>query len=254
MSLVTLKKKTTTKYIKRKSGKDNNTSWVMSQGPCCKNKAINAMLQAGFSINGGHRSISVGKDMKFSKNGTKFRGVNPCGNGGKYGRYVQTAPILTLGPDNSKILVRGNDSKHVNKSVISTRGMLRRKNNNIYNGQFPNNIVQPNYTGNLIDNASQGMYIESKSSINNCIVDTNDIEKYEGHFLCCNPITKSKTSNYTKSINNPQTGNEYTLRLQRNCMNPVGKQKPFPYKTQSGACVSNVDYVAPDWYWNEPTV
>jgi len=258
MSLATLKKKTATKYVKRKSGKDGDNSWVMSQGPCCKNKAINGQLHSnsvGFSINGGHRSISVGKDMKFSNQGTKFRGIHPCGNGGKNGRYVQSQPIFNIGLGNSKILIRGNDSKYIKKSVISTTGMLRRKNSNIYNGQFPNNIVQPNYTGNLVDNASQGMYIDAKSAINNNVVDTNDITKYEDHhLLCCNPKIKSSINNYTKSIYNPQTANQYTLRLRRQCMNPTGTQKPFPYKTQTGsssaACVSTVDYVAPDWYWN----
>ena len=203
------------------------------------------MGAVGFSLNGSRRSISVGKDMKFSKNGTPFRGIYPRGNGGHIGRYVEAEPLLNAGY--TKIDIRGNQEDYVKPSVLSIKGMLEKKYKWINNGQYPNSWVQPNYTGNQTDSASQGLYVQTKSAQNDCVVDTNDEIKYEDHVVSCGPFgchqtpAKGYTFNlqqsnapYTKSIHRPQTASQHTVRIQRRCANPLGWQKPYPYRVQTG--------------------
>jgi hypothetical protein len=289
MSLATFKKKTINKYstATKRSGKPPGGFWL-PQGPFGKNKTINSVMlvenikhmgAVGFSLNGSRRSISVGKDMKFSKNGTPFRGIYPRGNGGHIGRYVEAEPLLNAGY--TKIDIRGNQEDYVKPSVLSTKGMLEQKYKWINNGQYPNNWVQPNYTGNQTDSASQGLYVQTKSAQNDCIVDTNDEIKYEDHVVSCGPFgchqtpAKGYTFNlqqsnapYTKSIRIPQTASQHTLRIQRRCANPLGSQKPYPYRVQTGtgiqtgginvshvgsACnTSNTTIVPPEWYYKNP--
>ena len=88
---------------------------------------IKHMGAVGFSLNGSRRSISVGQDMKNSKNGTPFRGIYPYGNGGHLGRYVEAEPLLNAGY--AKIDIRGNQENYVKPSVLSTKGMLEKNTN-----------------------------------------------------------------------------------------------------------------------------
>ena len=82
MSLATFKKKSINKYstATKRSGKPPGGFWL-PQGPFGKNKTINSVMlienikhmgAVGFSLNGSRRSISVGQDMKNSKNVTPF--------------------------------------------------------------------------------------------------------------------------------------------------------------------------------------
>jgi hypothetical protein len=255
MSLATFKKKTINRYSSatKRSGKPPGGYWL-PQGPFGPNNSLNSVLLAdaathygpvGFSIQGGHRSISVGKNMKFSQQGTRYRGVHPMGHGGHGGQYYQAEPVLNVGP--GIITVRGNQQDFVKPSVLSTKGMLAKRFRWIASGQYPNNWVQPNYTGNLTDSASQGLYIHNLSVAADTVVDTNDIQKYIGNIKTCGSMGCNSTpargytmglqqSNaaYTKFLRVPQDSSQRTMRVQQRCINQTPLQKPFPYAVQTG--------------------
>jgi len=288
MSIATLKKKTTN-YMSsatKRSGKPPGGYWV-TQGPygvpgsltsVMYNEAINHYGPSGFSLQGSHRSISVGKDMKFSQQGTRYKGIHAIGNGGHNGRYVVAEPVLNAG--DGIVTVTGNQWEFIKPSVLSTNGMLKKRFRWIHSGQYPNNWVQPVYTGNQTDSASQGLYIQNLSAANDCVVDVNNQEKYVGHTVACSSTLCHTTpargykmnlmqSNaaYTKTIKQPQDSSQRTLRIQRKCVNPSPAQKPFPYAVQNGtgiltggisvssvgnACNTlNTTVVPPNWYFAE---
>jgi len=285
MSLATFKKKSTNKYSSatKRSGKPPGGYWL-PQGPVGLPDNLNSVMLAdaikhygpsGFSLQGGQRSISVGKDMKFSKQGTRFRGPTAIGNGGYGGQYFQAEPLLNAGP--GIIEVRGNQQEFIKQSTLSTKGMLAKRFRWIASGQYPNNWVQPNYTGNQTDTASQGLYIQNLSAASDCVVDTNDTQKYVGNIKTCGSMGCNSTpargytmniqqSNaaYTKFLHIPQDSSQRTLRIQRRCIDQRPSQKPFPYAVQTGtgiltggtsvisvgsACnTSNTYTVPPEWY------
>jgi len=253
MSLATFKKKSTNKYSSatKKSGKPPGGYWL-PQGPFGNNnlkdvmltEAINNYGPVGFSINGSHRSISVGKDMKMSQQGTRYRGQYPYGSGGYGGRYFQAIPVLNAG--DGKISVEGNQWEFVKPSVVSTKNMIRQKYKGILTGKYPNTWVQPVYTGNQTDTSSQGLYIQNKSAANYCWYDVNNIALYENYYKCeCkhgitgNPrgykmVIQQSIAPYTKTIYQPKDSSDYTLRIQQQCQNPKGWQKPFPFAVSNG--------------------
>jgi hypothetical protein len=69
---------------------------------------------------------------------------------------------------------------------------------------------------------------------------------------------------YTKTLHQVKSSSEYTQRIQLKCQDPVGLQKPFPYRVQTGTgvlrggitvtnvastCFNSDTYlVPPDWY------
>ncbi len=255
MSIATLKKKTTN-YMSsatKRSGKPPGGYWV-TQGPyglptsltsVMYSEAINHYGPSGFSLQGSHRSISVGKDMKFSQQGTRYRGIHAIGNGGTQGRYFRAEPVLNAG--DGIITVAGNQWEFIKPSVLSTKGMLKKRFRWAYSGQYPNNWVQPNYTGNQTDSASQGLYIQQLSAAADCVVDVNDQEKYVDHRVSCSSTLCQTTpargykmnlmqSNaaYTKTIKQPQDSSQHTLHIQRKCIDQRPDQKPFPYAVQTG--------------------
>jgi len=298
MSLATFKKKSinSASSATKRSGKPTNDYWIY-QGPYGRkgnlsSTIFNASLvgpngdvggnaynasNAGFSINGPNRNKGgVGGCMKFSKSKTPFRGVNPKGWGGTHGRYPD-------GPNNISLSVYPQttgpqlQSAIVKPSVLSTKGMLERRFRWINSGQYPNNWIQPNYTGNQTDSASQGLYIQNKAAANYCHYDVNDSANYVNYYKTCGSTgcqttpARGFTMNiqmanaaYTKTLHQPKDASDYTLRIQRKCQNPVGFQKPFPYAVQTGtgvltgginvnnvasACnTSNTVLTPPDWY------
>ena len=264
MSIVAFKRKSVIRYGANVSGKPPGGYWL-PQGPFGLPGTTNSVMLSqnslyagpeGFSINGPHRNVGrVGQDMKFSKNGTPFRGVYAIGWGGTQGRYPYSQPVLDAGP--AKIEVLGNQAKYVKPSVLSTYGMLRQKYRWAYTGKYPNYWVQPNYgTSNLSDNTSQGLYVETKSAANDCVVDTNAYEKYVGHIVKCGPTgcqttpargykynVQASNAPYTKNLRIPQTASQHTLRLQRRCADPSPQQKPFPYATNGDPCNSRYQLV-----------
>ncbi len=289
MSLATFKKKSTNKYstATKRSGKQPGAYWL-PQGPFgSPNTVASTMLvdgytnygPVGFSINGPHRSIPVGKNMKFSQQGTRFRGQYPIGYGGTNGKYFEAQPVYNAGE--GIVTVDGNQWEFNKPSTLSTYGMLRNRFRWAYNGQYPNNWVQPNYTGNQTDSGSQGLYIHNKSVASDCHVDINNVDKYEGHIVNCSGTLCKRTpahgykmsiqqqnAAYTKNLYQPQTASQHTLRVQRQCIDQKPWQKPFPFakvgstslsvggtsvNNVSAACNnSNYDVVPPAWYLAEP--
>jgi hypothetical protein len=285
MSLATFKKKTINRYSSatKRSGKPPGGYWL-PQGPFGLPDTVNSVILAdaikhygavGFSIQGGHRGISVGKTMKFSQQGTRFRGVHPMGHGGHGGQYYQAQPLLNAGP--AIVEVRGNQQDFIKPSVLSNKGMLAKRFRWIASGQYPNNWIQPNYTGNLTDSASQGLYIHNLSAASDCVVDTNDTQKYIGNVKTCGSMGCNSTpargytmgiqqanAAYTKFLHVPQDSSQRTLRIQRRCTDQRPSQKPFPYAVQTGtgiltggtsvttvgsACNTSRTYtVPPEWY------
>lgn len=305
MSLATFKKKSinSASTATKISGKATNNYWIY-QGPYGKkgnlpSTIFNASLagaqigsvagigenyyigpnasNAGFSINGPHRNIGgIGRNMKFSKSATPYRGQYPKGWGGTRGRYPDGPNNISLNitPVTTGAAVQ---NAVVKPSVLSTKGMLARRFRWINSGQYPSNWVQPVYTGNQTDTASQGLYIQNKAAANYCWYDVNDVENYVNYYKTCGSTgcqttpARGYTMNiqqanaaYTKTIHRPKDSSDYTLRIQRKCQNPVGFQKPFPYAVQTGtgvlrgginvnnvanACnTSNTVSVPPDWY------
>jgi hypothetical protein len=285
MSLATFKKKTTNKYSSatKRSGKPPGGYWL-PQGPFGTNNTLSSVMLAdaiqhygpvGFSINGSRRSISVGKEMKFSQQGTRFRGVHPMGHGGSQGQYFQAQPLLNAGP--AIVEVRGNQQDFIKQSVLSNKGMLAKRFRWIASGQYPSNWVQPNYTGNQTDSSSQGLYIHNLSVASDCVVDTNDTQKYVDNIKTCGSMGCNSTpargytmgiqqanAAYTKFLHIPQDSSQRTLRIQRRCIDQRPSQKPFPYAVQTGtgiltggtsvtavgsACNTSNTYTAPpEWY------
>ena len=295
MSLATFKKKSinSASSATKRSGKLTTDYWIY-QGPYGRKGSLPSAIfeaslkgidtlglynasNAGFSINGTHRNIGgVGGHMRFSKSATPYRGVYPKGWGGTRGRYPD-------GPDNVSLNITpvltgvAVQNGIVKPSVLGTKGMLERRFRWINSGQYPNNWVQPVYTGNQTDTASQGLYIQNKSAANYCWYDVNDDANYVNYYKtggstgCNTTPARGYTMNiqqanaaYTKTLHQPKDSSDYTLRIQRRCQNPVGFQKPFPYAVQNGtgvlrgginvnnvanACnTSNTVVVPPDWY------
>jgi hypothetical protein len=255
MSIATLKKKTTN-YMSsatKRSGKPPGGFWV-TQGPYGEPTSLTSVMYSdaishygpsGFSLQGAHRSIPVGKDMKFSQQGTRFRGIHPIGHGGHNGHYFKAEPLLNAG--DGIITVAGNQWEFIKPSVLSTNGMLKKRFRWVYSGQYPNYWVQPNYTGNQTDSASQGLYLQQLSAASDCVVDINNQDKYIGHTVSCGATLCQSTpargytmnlmqSNaaYTKNIKQPQDSSQHTLRIQRKCADPRPDQRPFPYAVQTG--------------------
>ena len=298
MSLATFKKKTinSSPSAVKISGKPSNKYWLY-QGPygvkgnlpsTIFNQGLvgpNGMVvgdyynasNSGFSLTGANRNIgAVGKNMIFSKSATPFRGAYPKGWGGKNGRYPDGPYNISLNimPVKTKVAVQ---DAIVKPPVLSNTGMIARKYRWIHSGTYPNNWVQPNYTGNQTDTASQGLHIHNKSGANYCIYDVNDTNKYVNYFKKCGSTgcrttpadgytmsIQQATAPYTKTLHQPNDSSQYTLRIQNLCQNQVGLQKPFPYPVQTGtgvltggisvnsvanACnTSNTVSTPPDWY------
>ena len=259
MSLATLKKKTAVQYNSNRSGKPPGGVWL-PQGPFGSIAESSRYGPEGFSINGTHRNVGyIGKDSKFSRNGTPFRGVSPMGSGGHGGQYVQAEPVLNA----ARAVVEGPQYLFVKPSVLSTYGMLAKKYRWIHSGQYPNYWVQPVLTGNHVETSSQGAYIHKKMTANACVHDVNNEEKYVANIKCGECIN-TKQKHYTKTTRQAMTSSQHLLYIQRHCTDPTGNKKPFPFAVQTGtgiipagtsvnnigsACnLSPVYLKPPDWY------
>lgn len=282
MSIVAFKKKSVIQYGSNRSGKPPGGYWL-PQGPfglhtTMLQEAIEHAGPVGFSLNGPHRNVGyVGKSMAMSKNGTPYRGTQPLGSGGTGGTYARPEPVFNV----NRVYTEGDQWLYVKPTVLTTTGMLEKKYRWINNGQYPNNWVQPVYTGMQTDTKSQGMYLHDLSAANMCVLDVNNPTKYINYYrrtgptLCSTSTAKFKFTDmtrnapYTKRLQIPETSSEHTLRIQRKCANPRGDQKPFPYAVQTGtgiltgginvasvgnACnTSNTYVVPPEWYIQSPS-
>jgi hypothetical protein len=298
MSLTAFKNKSVINYGSKRSGKAPGGYWL-PQGPFGHftnnlKSAIHNYGAVGFSINGGRRNVGyVGKTYKMSKSGTPYRGTQPIGWGGTYGRYPSAQLV---GPYSGAVANQGSSAVvqpllnslevdtlgtqylYIKPSTLSTKGMLDKKYRWAYYGVYPNYWVQPNYTGNQTDTASQGLYVENLASKNTCNLKVNNVGTYEGYNVktgptLCTPGTSTarftyndmaRNAPYTKTLYQPVSYAQYNLYVARGCNNPIGPQKPFPYATSSGsglhaagssitsfgnACRTSKYYVVPPaWY------
>jgi hypothetical protein len=278
MSIVAFKKKSVINHGSNRSGKSPGGIWL-PQGPFGPNnlslkQSIQNYGPVGFSINGGNRNIGyIGKTSMFSKQGTRFRGTQPYGSGGSGGNYPTPLPVFNV----NEVIVLGDQHLYIKPSVLSTYGMLNKKYKWIKSGQYPNNWVQPNYTGNQVDTNSQGMYIHTKKVGNTCILDVNNINKYNNHIvhhgptLCKTSAAKFtfnsmvKNAPYTKTLFESLDSSDQTIRIQRKCANQLPIQKPFPYAKNGGtgiltgginlntnnSCNTSTNFtIPPAWYLN----
>ena len=309
MSLTAFKRKSVINHGSKRSGTAPGGIWL-PQGPFGHSTnglqlAIHNPGPVGFSINGGHRNVGgVGRDMKMSKSGTPYRGTEPIGFGGTYGKYpsatlvgtnsngVQsTGAIPNAGSKqaavqpvlNSRIVdTMGTQYLYIKPSSLSTYGMLRQKYRWAYTGKYPNYWVQPNYTGDQTDTASQGLYIQNLASANTLNIKVNNTETYVDNIIKSGPTLctpgrstarftyndMARNGPYTKTLGQPVSYGQYNLYLTRGCNNPVGPQKPFPFAVQTGtgiktgginvssvgsACGTSTVYLTPpEWYTRMP--
>jgi len=306
MSLTAFKNKSVINYGSKRSGKPPGGYWL-PQGPFghatqVLKEAIQQYGPVGFSINGGRRNVGgVGTEMKMSKSGTPYRGMYPIGWGGTFGTYPSATLVgnpeqgstgavpnagSKMGPVQPKLnhmggKVEGTQYEYIKPSVLSTYGMLRQKYKWAYYGQYPNYWVQPNYTGNQTDSASQWLYIQNKAAANTCNLKVNNVGTYEGNFIGCGPTLctqgrstagfkyndMARNAPYTKTLYQPVSYSQYNLFLTRGCNNPQGSQKPFPYAVTTGSsqsaagtsitsfgsgCNTSPIYLSPpEWYTQE---
>lgn len=278
MSMQCLKKKGVIQYGSNRSGKPPGGIWV-PQGPFGNLPVEYKYGPKGFSLNGGHRNVGyVGKSMAMSKSGTPFWGLHPQGYGGTYGKYKRTEPTFNV---TKSLDVKGRQAEFVKQSVLSTKGMLAKKYRWIHSGQYPNYWVQPVYgNSNLSDNASQQVYIQKKAAESICVNDTNDKEVYiddndcvkENNDTSCSKVSRNfrrntynniaSNTHYSKTLHVAQTSAQQTLQIQKQCANPKGAIKPFPFAVNGGTRSSKntigrpnpiltVNYsTPPDWYIN----
>jgi hypothetical protein len=211
-----------------------------------------------YALNGTHRNIGyVGKESRFSKNGTPFRGEYPCGWGGHYGRYATPEPVYNI----NEVIVLGDQYLYVKPTVLTTKGMLEKKYRWAYNGQYPNYWVQPVNDGTTQSlTKSQGMYLHDLTTANICVTDVNNLTKYIGFIkrggptLCQTSTARFKYNDmarnglYTKELYQPITSSQQTLRIQRKCANQLPYQKPFPYATNGDTCNNSLYQLVPDPY------
>lgn len=277
MSLTTFKKKSVINYGSKRSGTAPGGFWL-PQGPFghatkTLKEAIHNYGATGFSINGGHRNVGgVGRDMKMSKSGTPYRGTQPVGFGGTFGRYpsatlVGNTSLQSTGaiPNahskqsvvepvlNSRVVdTMGTQYLYIKPSVLSTRGMLDKKYRWAYYGQYPNYWVQPVYSGNQSYTSSQGLYVQNLAAANTSSLKVNNVGTYEGYNVKCGPTLccpgrstagfkyndMARNGPYTKTLYQPVSYSQYNLYLTRGCNNPIGAQKPFPYAVQTGTSLA----------------
>ena len=278
MSIQTFKKKGVINYGSGRSGKPPGGIWL-SQGPFGKYRdgSLSAPTPGtvGFSINGGTRNVGyIGKSSAFSKQGTPFYGQFPKGHGGCCGTYASPQPVMNS--PHVRGDTQGKQHEYIKPSVLSTKGMLEKRYKWINNGQYPNYWVQPQAANdNMSNNGSQWLYIQTKAAANDCVIDTNKPEIYIGHRVRGGPTgcstttakytsfnTISSNAGYTKTLYQPQTSSQHTLRIQRQCANPVGRLKPFPFAANNGSNNTKGIYYAPPplqniyydtppaWYWS----
>jgi len=278
MSIVAFKKKSVINYGAKRSGKPPGGYWL-PQGPFGKatqplKQAITNFGPEGFSLNGTHRNVGyIGKESKFSRNGTPYKGRHAYGNGGTFGRYPISEPVFNV----NRVIALGTQYLYVKPSVLSTYGQLRKQYRWAYTGKYPNYWVQPLVGGTWqSDTKSQGMYIHQKTTANMCNINVNDTAKYVGYIKNCGPTLcatstasfkyndMARNAPYTKELKQPIPSSEYTLYIQKRCANPLGRQKPFPYAVQTGTGIqaagtsitsvgsgcntANVYLTPPEWY------
>lgn len=150
--------------------------------------------------------------MKMSQRGTPFRGIHAIGSGGYGSReYYRSDPVMNV--TNAFVEVRGKQALYIKPSTIDTRAMLRRKFQQIYNGQYPCNTVQQMFNGNQSESQSQGVYIQNKGS----------------SAVCDLGMHKPNNPNMYKV-----SSSDYIRYRQRKCIYQRPDQEPWPPTVSTG--------------------
>ena len=186
----------------------------------------------GFSINGNTRTNTyIGKDCIRSSAGTPMKGQYPYGYGGLYGRYP-TYVMFNVYPDSAL----GTTSISPYNSVLTNRGMLHNRYKCIYDGTYPNTIVKNIYTGDLTDNASQGVYIDKLGPSNLCLRDVDKTNNYaSSEDKCLFPsgvkylYPGTNVGGYIKQPKGAMSSDTYVQYIKKNCSNKdTHIPKPIP--------------------------
>jgi hypothetical protein len=251
MSIQTMKKKVTNNYMGVSiSGRAPGGIWV-SQGPFRNN--VTTVVHSnnnGFSLNGGHRNIGrVGQTWLFSKSFTPYRGAYARGNGGSCGSYYQQEQVYPI----REVNTRGDEYLYIKPSSLSTKGMLEKKYNHIWNGQYPCAIVSPEGNNNLL-NATNGVFIHEKTSANMCETGTNQLVTTDKSGITYNGFgnCKSKCNASVKLLYTPYEASQYTTILQKKCADPALWQKPIP-GPKNGNTLWAIDLSIPSFQPITPT-
>ena len=213
MSIVTMKKKTQTKY--------NNMSVGVKQ----------------FSLNGTHRNQGyVGQTMlSRSLPRTLAKGNTLRGHGGTNGHFIQQPSILSA-------VTSTEDSTVVKKSTLSYNGMMAIQNRWIRRPQ-PYTTVKPDTTQNLNTQQDYINYIQTKT-----ISDCNNKKLCGSNDKTCSntcssnlPLTVRRTSmfNYTKPESSfvARTQSEHLLNLTKKCVGERDYKHPSAnQKTPLSTC------------------
>lgn len=249
MSIVAMKRKSVVLYgsnISGKPTKGNGYEWI-NRGPFGRNQNERSVVNTGtngFSINGSNRNVGrVGQTYAMSKQGTPFRGVHPYGSGGTGGRYYQAEPLLNA----AEVVTLGNQWEYNKPTVLTNAGMLRTRFKWAYNGKYPAYVVKNMYTGNLIQNSSEGVYIDKLASANTCNLDVNNQAKYEATCInkstgCTNRLSVvrrtyndvASQSSYGKPPKVAVDQGTYMLYLTKKCSN---KEEPIVVKSGANPCI-----------------
>ena len=239
MSIVAFKKKSVIKHGSNRSGKPPG-GYFVTQGP--------------FGLkNGNMLKNASSSNVAFSPEGFSLVGTRR--NVGCCNQYATPLPKM----NSLETETKGNEFLYVKPSVLSQRGMLRKKFKYLYNGQYPNYIVKEVFTGDQVDTASQGVYLSKVSAANAIYQDINQTKKFEGFKKLCGPTdcqtstanfrynTMAANAPYTKTTKNPIDSSAYTLYVKQQCAtsdcDPAKKPHPKPNNGNGRPCAAAISSV-----------
>lgn len=190
----------------------------------------------GFSLSGGHRTTSyIGKSMRNSPNGTRYKGIYPV-------NFSQTTGVISKSTMCNQITELRGNAPSQQKSVGNNRSMIYSRNKWI-NGVYPNNWVKnikevgyDEYLKQLVlkEDCENGQNIPTEGG-EECCECEEALPKSEVD-LYYRPIEKLKKCHAGVVKDNGTYAMSYDLyisRLQKKCID--NDDKAFPdYRTNTG--------------------
>lgn len=214
-------------------------------GASPRNDPISGKGKNGFSLVGGYRNIgNVGQFRMISNvSRTPFRGTEPMGSGGFYGKY-------TNNPLNSGS-VGSNNNEIIKHSSLNTKGMISSKYRWI-KSKYPNYWVQPvhNESNPLY---SQGLYIgKVTNKVGGCVGTSSFISEPENTEAipckgqkCVYYIGTKKyiRTPYSKVLNSKAVDQSQYIETggvaKNNCLPTPPNRQPFPMSVNNNGCDIN---------------
>lgn len=217
----------------------------------------------GFTLNSGPRSLKyIGKASKMSTIRTIFKGDIAVNQGGT----STNAAITNVG--DAKIEIVGKQPA-IQNSVKNTKGSVNNRYKWVHSGVYPNIWVQETapqsydtYITKIHNKSAKGCDISS-------ITDPCTVcpEVFKGVAINRRRVDQLKRENsqIQKNTDVPLSYQNYLPKMQENCTDPKGNQKPFPFPTSNpgynalipscgggngGVSIYNA---APGWYTGIPT-